>query len=206
MGRTLVVMRHGQTAHNAGNIWQGHLDTELSAVGRAQAAAAASVVAGFGPAAIWSSDLSRAMETAAAVASVAGLSVTYDARLREVDVGRWQGMTAGDVAEQYPDEHAALSAGEDVRRGVEGETVAEVTVRVRAAADDLLATLGPDACGVVVSHGVAGRALAASLAGLEPGLAWLALGGLGNCHWARLAESRAGTGWRITHWNEGVRP
>ena len=204
MTRTLIVLRHGETAHNAGNIWQGHLDTALSPVGRAQAAAAASALAVHRPSVIWSSDLSRAAETARALAGVVGLEVVYDDRLREIHVGQWQGLSAGDVAERYPELRAALLAGEDVRRGVDGETVAEVGVRVRAAADALLAELPAEQCAVVVSHGVSGRALVASLVGLSQADALAALSGLRNCGWARLREDADRGAWQITHWNAGA--
>src|SRR3954453_21525137 len=70
--RRLVVLRHGQTDHNASGIWQGQLDTALSEVGRAQAQAAAAVLASYEPSLIHSSDLSRAAETAAALGSRGG--------------------------------------------------------------------------------------------------------------------------------------
>ncbi len=63
--RRLLIWRHGQTDHNASGIWQGQLDTALSEAGRAQAQAAAAVLASYEPSLIHSSDLSRAAETAA---------------------------------------------------------------------------------------------------------------------------------------------
>ena len=100
-------------------------------------------------------------------------------------------MTAGEVAEQFPEEQAALAAGEDLPRGVHGETLSQVAARVRAAVDDLLAELAPAQTAVVATHGVAGRAVVASLVGLGQHEAWR-LGGLDNCHWAELREDRPG--------------
>ncbi|MHB1474541.1 MAG: histidine phosphatase family protein, partial [Dermatophilaceae bacterium] len=90
---------------------------------------------------IVSSDLERAADTARTLASRVGLQVRYDDRLREIHAGQWQGMTAGDVAEQFPEEQAALAAGEDIRRGVDGESLGEVAERTRAAVDEVLASL-----------------------------------------------------------------
>jgi broad specificity phosphatase PhoE len=203
-GRRLIVWRHGETDHNAGGIWQGQLDTALSAKGREQAQAAAAALAAYSPAVIVSSDLERAADTARTLASRVGLQVRYDERLREIHAGQWQGMTAGDVAEQYPEEQAALIAGEDIARGIDGESLAEVAERTRAAIDEVLADLAPGECAVIATHGVSGRVVVASLVELDQHLAWQSIGGLHNCHWAELREYRGG--WRIEAWNVGLNP
>ena len=161
-GRTLIIWRHGETDHNAGGIWQGQLDTALSDKGREQAQSAAAALAAYGPSVIVSSDLQRAADTARTLASRVGLQVRYDERLREIHAGQWQGMTAGDVAEQFPEEQAALVAGEDIRRGVDGESLREVAERTRAAVDEVLADVAPGDCAVITTHGVSGRAVVAS--------------------------------------------
>ena len=203
-GRRLIVWRHGETDHNAGGIWQGQLDTALSVKGREQAQRAAEALTAYGPSVIVSSDLERAADTARTLASRVGLEVRYDVRLREIHAGQWQGMTAGDVAEQYPEEQAALASGEDIQRGVDGESLGQVAERTRAAVDDVLADLAPDDCAVIATHGVSGRAVVASLVGLDQHLAWQSIAGLHNCHWAELREYASG--WRIAAWNAGANP
>ena len=200
--RRLIVWRHGETAHNAGGVWQGQLDTDLSARGTEQARVSARALAGLGPTRIVSSDLRRAAHTAAELGSVTGLPVEYDARLREIHVGTWQGMSQGDVAERYPDAVDALGRGEDIVRGEHGESVAHVEERALAAARELVEDLPGDGTLVVTTHGVTGRALVAALIGLSQRQAWLSMGGLRNCHWAELADHR--TGWRMLTWNVGV--
>ncbi len=203
-GRTLIVWRHGETDHNASGIWQGQLDTALSAKGREQARSGAAALAAYDPSVIVSSDLQRAADTARSLATLVGLPVRFDERLREIHAGLWQGMTAGDVAGQFPVEQAALAAGEDIRRGVHGESLGQVADRTRAAVDDLLTDLPPGECAVITTHGVAGRTIVASLAGLGQHTAWQSFAGLHNCHWAQLHEySRA---WRIVAWNVGTEP
>ena len=203
-GRTLIVWRHGETDHNASGIWQGQLDIPLSDKGREQALSASAALAAYKPSVIVSSDLQRAADTAASLASRLGLKVRCDQRLREIHAGLWQGMTAGDVAEQFPVEQAALVAGEDIRRGVHGESMGQVAERTRAAVDDLLADLGPGECAVIATHGVAGRTVVAGLVGLDQRTAWQSLGGLHNCHWAEVHEyARA---WRIVAWNVAAKP
>ena len=202
--RTLIVWRHGETDHNAGGIWQGQLDTPLSDKGREQAQNAAVAIAAYHPSLIVSSDLQRAADTARTLASRLGLEVRYDGRLREIHVGQWQSMAAGDVAEQFPEAQAALAAGEDIRRGVDGESLGEVAQRTRAAVDELLADVAPGHCAVIATHGVAGRAIVASLVGMDQHVAWQSIAGLHNCHWAELGEYAAG--WRIVSWNVGPNP
>ena len=197
--RRVIVLRHGETDHNAARIWQGHLDTTLSERGLQQADAVGPAIAALSPDRIVSSDLTRARLTAESVGRACGIPVSLDPRFREIDVGTWQGLGAPEVEQGWPEVQAALARGEDVRRGDHGETVGEVAERVGAALTEHLATLGPGECLVVSTHGASGRTAAAWLLGLDPDLAWRVLGPLGNCHWAELAQGRAG--WRIQTWN-----
>ncbi|MGH3634388.1 MAG: glucosyl-3-phosphoglycerate phosphatase, partial [Mycobacterium sp.] len=100
--RRLVMLRHGQTNFNVGSRMQGQLDTELSELGRAQAVAAAEVLAKRRPLLIVSSDLRRAADTAAALGERTGLPVRVDSRLRETHLGDWQGMTHADIDAAAP--------------------------------------------------------------------------------------------------------
>lgn len=200
--RRVIVWRHGETSHNAGGIYQGQLDSHLSARGREQAAAAAEVLARRGAARLLASDLARASDTADALAARTGLRVEHDDRLREIHVGQWQGLPHTEVVARFPEVVAALDRGEDEVRGVTGERVADVRVRVRAVFDELVARLGPEQTAVVTTHGMASRALVADVVGLSYRQAWLSLVGLHNCHWAELVEHR--TGWRLEAWNVGV--
>ena len=200
--RRIVVWRHGQTAFNAQRRYQGHLDIELDDAGRAQAARSARVLAGLAPSAIVSSDLVRARETAAALAALTGLEVAIDKRLREIDVGVWQGLTFDEVAARFPAEVAVWRDGGEGRRGG-GETLVEVGERVSAAVHEALRTVPDGGTLVVTTHGASGRALVASLLGL-PGSSWGALGSLANCSWSIVGEN--GRGWRLWEHNAGTLP
>lgn len=200
--RRLIVLRHGITEHNAAGIWQGHLDTMLSATGELQAVAAASALKTYRPDLIVSSDLARAGRTAQILGTACGVPVAYDERLREIHAGAWQGMSAAQVAEQFPEMADAVNEGVDVRRGGTGETVAEVAHRAREAADDILGDLPNGHLAVIVTHGVAARALVADLVGMDQRTTWLGLSGLGNCHWGELREH--GDRWRLFSWNHSA--
>lgn len=205
--RRIVVVRHGQTEANRQGIWQGHQDTELSAIGLDQAAAAAPELAAYDPVVIVSSDLRRAAVTAEAVAALSGAPLVLDPRLREVDVGQWQAMATTTVRERFPDVLAAMERGEDVRRGVTGETLAELAARVGAVVAGVTADLPAGRTAILVTHGVAGRTTVATMIGLDPIAAAAMLRGLDNCHWADVVESASIYGastavaWRLARWN-----
>jgi probable phosphoglycerate mutase len=94
-------VRHGQSEWNALGRWQGQADPPLSDLGRAQARAAATSLGSLD--AIWASDLQRAAETAAIIASELGIGpVVLDPDLRERDAGEWSGLTRAEIDERYP--------------------------------------------------------------------------------------------------------
>lgn len=91
---TLLLVRHGETDWNADGRLQGHTDRPLSDHGRRQARQLAEELAGDAIAAIYSSDLARARETAEIAGERLGLPVKLDPDLREKDWGNWEGLTA----------------------------------------------------------------------------------------------------------------
>jgi broad specificity phosphatase PhoE len=197
----LLIWRHGRTEWNDTGRFQGQQDPPLDAVGHAQGRAAAVALAALKPVAIVSSDLQRASATAAYLASETGLDVTYDARLREIDVGEWGGLTRPEIEVRFADQWQAFLRGEDVRRGG-GETLVELGARATAAATEHLARV-VGAPLVLVTHGGAARALVLSLLGL-PVTETGTFAALGNARWAALA--RGDRGWRLTAYNVGREP
>lgn len=197
-----MVWRHGRTEWNLQGRHQGQLDIPLDEVGVAQAERAARLLAGLGPDTIISSDLQRAVDTAAPLARITGLSVTTHQALRETYAGEWQGLTNDEIDRRYPEEVRALRNGEQVRRGG-GETEAEVAERMAEVITKTVEQLPPESTMVVVTHGGAGRMAIAAMMGL-PVTNWHALGGLSNCSWSILGESR--TGWRLLEHNAGSLP
>jgi glucosyl-3-phosphoglycerate phosphatase len=198
VSRRVVVVRHGRTAYNHEDRWQGQLDVPLDDVGRHQAALMAPQVGSLDPVAIVSSDLSRARVTADAIAATTGLPVREDPRLREINAGQWQGLTGAEVRARFPEETERVRVGEDIPRGVDGETWGELGARVAAGLRDLAVGLPAKSVGVAVTHGAAARAGIGVLLGL-PFEQWRVLGGLGNCAWAVVEEQSFG--WRLVGWN-----
>jgi glucosyl-3-phosphoglycerate phosphatase len=202
--RTLVLVRHGETDWNAQERAQGHADVPLNARGRAQAAAVAQVLAGLGPARLWSSDLARALQTAQQIGRTAGLEVEPDARLREYDVGARSGLTLVEFAERFPREHAAWMAEDPSPRVPGEESTEQVRDRVLPALRDCLGSLGPGETGIVVLHGACLKVGVMALLGWPWELS-RSLRGVDNCGWCVLAEHPVRGGLRLASYNERVR-
>ena len=100
----VFLLRHGQTAWNAEQRLQGQLDVALDAVGQRQVLQLAQALADEDMAAIYSSDLQRAHDTALALARVTGVAVIKDAALRERGFGRLEGLTYAEVEQRWPDD------------------------------------------------------------------------------------------------------
>lgn len=197
----LVVWRHGNTDWNAAARVQGQTDVPLNDLGRRQAADAAELLVRLRPAAIVTSDLSRAAETAAALGLLTGLPVGTDERLRERHFGEWQGHTMAEIAAQRPEEHARWTAGEDVIGGGV-ETLDDLGKRVCDALQDAGRLTPAGATVVVATHGAAARS------GVGHLLGWgreqlRTLRALQNCHWAELTHDRS-RGWQLAAYNVGV--
>lgn len=136
------LLRHGQSEWNAAGRWQGHGDPPLTELGRRQARevapeVAARVRAAGRPVRLFSSDLRRAVETAAAVARHLELAATALPELREHDIGAWSGLTRAEIAVRDPEALAAFDRGDpDVRLGG-AESRREMRERVRRAVEGL---------------------------------------------------------------------
>lgn len=227
MTRRLILLRHGQTHYNASFRMQGQLDTELSELGIRQAHAVGRVLAPRRPWTILSSDLRRARDTAAALATEVGLDVHTDPRLRETNLGTWQGMSHSEVDEQWPD--ARLRWRSSPRWSPpEGESRIDVARRTRAVVDEMVQQQPEwsERPAVIVAHGGAIAAMTAALLEL-PVEQYPMFNGLGNTCWVQLSAHRRpeesdgpsadldvppgtdtarGLLWRLDQWNAGVTP
>jgi broad specificity phosphatase PhoE len=179
---TIFLARHGQTDWNAARRWQGHADPPLNEHGRTEAQALAESLVPHGIEAIYSSDLGRARETAEIVAARLGLSVTLDARLREVDVGEWSGLTTPEIEQMYP------GAMERRREGLTGWTSGEEMEAMGHRVVEALLAIEVGRA-LVVAHGGPLRFVWATAGGGE---GWL---NAGNCDVDIYAVEAGGIRW-----------
>jgi len=202
--RRLILLRHGQTDYNIDGRMQGHIDSNLTAEGHDQAAAAAPVLAELAPDRVISSDLRRAVDTAEVVAAACGLPVKFDARLRETHLGQWQGRTVAEIDRDYPGAIAEWRS-DPAWAPPGGESRIAVVARSRPVVDELEAEFADARSETVllVAHGGMIAGLVTGLMDL-PHSTWPSFGGLGNCRWAVLARRDDHPRWRLAGYNIGV--
>lgn len=135
----LIVVRHGVTPTNNEHRYTGQLDVPLTDRGHEQAKCVARYLAENEHVdAIFSSDLSRAMDTARPTAEALGVPVVPMRELRELDMGVFSGMAYRDVKRDYS-ELEARRATDPTVRPPEGESFADLFCRIDRAVDAILA-------------------------------------------------------------------
>jgi broad specificity phosphatase PhoE len=147
----ILLARHGETDHNAPpQRVQGWIDVSLNERGRAQARELAEAVRDRRPAAVYSSQLARARETAEIVAGELALDVALDERLAESNRGSWEGRLLEEIEREEPELWAAWRRGGADFRFPGGESLQEHADRVAEALRDIRSGELP---ALVVCHG-----------------------------------------------------
>ncbi len=100
----VFALRHGQTAYNATQRIQGHLDIGLDDTGRWQAERLGAALADAGIVAVHASDLARARDTAAPLAAACGLPLHTHTDLRERHFGVLEGLSYAEIEARFPDD------------------------------------------------------------------------------------------------------
>lgn len=155
----LLLIRHGETEWNAAGRIQGHSNSALSPLGRRQAEAVAARLSQTPIGAIYSSDLSRALDTAAPLAAPHDLTVRPVPGLREKGYGDWEGMTEAEVIATSPDGWHRYHVRREINYPIPGgETWEDVRTRIVAVLHKILADhRGPDETVALVGHGASLR-------------------------------------------------
>ena len=202
MGNRILLWRHGQTDWNVQNKFQGHTDIPLNAVGEFQINHAAQVLAPMKPTLLIASDLDRAKKTAMALSQLTELEISIDARLRETNCGKWEGLTAEEIRAIDFENLKEWTMGGDNPAGTTGDRRSEVGARARAAIEDALKDRD-DQLLVVATHGGTARAVIGTFLDL-PVAHWSKIGGLSNASWSVLTHTPKG--WLLTEHNAGSIP
>lgn len=149
----IIAVRHGETAWNVDTRLQGHLDIELNDRGQWQVRRLAQALAHEPIAAVYSSDLARAWQTAQAIAGSHGLQVHPEPRLRERAFGHFEGRTFLDIQRELPEQAERWRRRDpDFAPAGGGESLLQFRARVTEAVAELAAR-HPAALVVLVAHG-----------------------------------------------------
>lgn len=167
MVNRVSLIRHGETEWNTSGRWQGILPVPLNDMGREQARKLASALRRDTIQMIYTSDLSRASETAQIIAETLAIPVLIDERLRELDIGVFQGLTVEEILQRHAVEYADFMAQPIAYVLPQGESREHMGQRMKAAWNDFISQTDKEHI-AIVSHGGAIKML---LSVLWPGQA-----------------------------------
>lgn len=154
--RLIYLLRHGAVVRAETRRFIGHLDVPLSPEGEAQCTAQARRLAGLRIDALYSSDLARARRSGEIIGAPHGLSPEVVPALREMAMGRWEGLTAEEIREREPDAFRDWMTRIGEFPFPDGESVPDLVARAGPAFDRIVAEGGAVA---IVAHGGTNRAL-----------------------------------------------
>lgn len=163
----IMLVRHGETAYNAIGRYQGHMQISLNDTGFAQATRVGKRLRQHHFAAIYSSDLLRAVQTANAIAHHHQQPVNELAGFREIDVGLWEHLTVAEITAQFPSNFAAYrtTPGRAIYTG--GESYAQMQIRAMQALDTVMHRHDSHDSICVVCHGGTIRAIVCAVLNLD---------------------------------------
>ncbi len=186
----IIFIRPGETDWNKLERWQGWVAVPLNEHGRQQSEALARFLRSIGMSALYTSDLKRALQTAEILARFGTFELIPDERLRERNIGLWQGLTLDEMRKWYADEYAAMLKDADTYRVPGGESREDVRVRMKAAYADVLAQAKGETVGIL-THTTALKVL---MEDLFPGYNPLTVN-LGNTSVTTMR--RSGDNWKL---------
>jgi len=167
----IILVRHGQTEWNRQERFRGWVDIDLDETGLRQAEVAAPRIAQWEVAAIYSSPLRRAMATAQIIASRLGLPVVPLEGVTDMNFGIWQGLSIGEVKENYPELLDLWRYSPHRLEIPQGESLEDVRKRAVATIDDL-AERHESSIIALVTHRVVCKVLLCHLLGLDNSHFW----------------------------------
>ena len=158
----IYILRHGQTPSNLRRRYAGRGVESLTAVGCRESDRAAQYLRGAGIAAVWTSGIARARETATILSSALEIPLRDESRLDEMLLGPWEGLTEDEVAQQYPCEFKVWNERPDLLRLPGRETLEELASRVAPVLNDAASQTKPV---LLVTHVAIIRVLTLSVLG-----------------------------------------
>ena len=196
-GTLIYLLRHGEVVLAETRRFIGHLDVPLSALGERQSAAQAARLASVRLAAVFASDLVRARRTCEIIGAPHGLTPTVVPALREMAMGRWDGLTAAEIRQREPAKFADWMSRVGEFPFPDGESVPDLEARAWPAFESIVETHAGRAI-AVVAHGGTNRTLLCRALGLPLGQ----LLALGQDYGALTVLERIDATWRLRSLND----
>jgi len=162
----IYLMRHGEVQNSGERRYNGHINIDITENGREQMRRLAGMLAGKDIAAVYSSDLIRTVRGAEIISGRLGLTYTPLRDLRERSVGAWEGLTAEEIRDRFPEEYIAWRADLLNFRPPGGECLLDVRERVLPAYRKLVRS-HPGQEVAMVLHGGVNRVIIADALGLD---------------------------------------
>jgi broad specificity phosphatase PhoE len=189
----LWLIRHGESTGNRDGVLQGQEDHPLSPFGHEQCKRLAERLTTTRFGALYSSDLTRATETAKYLSDRWGLPTIVDPRLREIDVGDWSGLPNLEIAERFPAEWQRWQDRDPTLKRGGGESYADAQLRVTMAITQIAKQHVAERIALVM-HGGVMRAYLASLLALDLRLIWhFSMMNTGICKVRPFAQAMGGS-------------
>jgi alpha-ribazole phosphatase len=169
MATTLYLIRHGATEGNHEKRYKGSIDVPISQEGIEQVRRTAEFIRaelqGGSLSAVYSSPLSRALNSAELIAAPYGLEPVVDDNLRERHFGIWEGMTFAEIREKYPVEFKGWADNPLEHSPVEGESSIAVRDRIVPAVEEIVSRHSDEEI-AIVAHGGVNRVILCHLLGM----------------------------------------
>ena len=166
----IILVRHGETEWNVGEIFRGRIDIELNETGIKQAELLAEYLSKIKIDAIYSSPLKRAFKTAEIIAGYHKLDVDIAAELIDFNFGKWQGLSHQKVKDKYKELYATWANHPDRVKMPDGESLDDVRKRAMGVVDNIIERY--KGAVVMVSHRVVNKVLICALLGLNNSHFW----------------------------------
>jgi len=166
MPTRVYLMRHGEVANGGQKRYNGHIDVDITSAGVEQMHRLAGMLANKPITAVYSSDLIRSVKGADIVAKRLDLSSTPLRLLRERSVGVWEGLTAEEIQERFPEEFKLWRADLLHYRPAGGECVTDVRDRIVPEYERLVSS-HPNQEIAMLLHGGVNRVILAHVLGLD---------------------------------------
>ena len=167
----IILIRHGETDWNTQQVFRGRADVPLNKVGMAQAEAVGASLHNSDIGALYSSPLSRALDTAHLLTKGRNLEIALEESFIDIDFGAWQGLSHQKVKEEYTDLYTTWLRSPHKVTFPNGESLEEVEVRSKKALEKIVEN-NPGRTVAIVSHRVVNKVLLCSLVGLDLSHFW----------------------------------